>query len=72
MKATLENLRDVRKDITSLYIRMDEKCSYQNLRNLEYQLEDYVKLPALNNLSAAIMLKADQTDYEEVIKDQKG
>jgi hypothetical protein len=28
IKSSLDNLKDVRKDITSLYLKLDEKCSY--------------------------------------------
>ncbi|CDW78660.1 UNKNOWN [Stylonychia lemnae] len=64
IKSQVDIVKDIRAQMSTFLQKIDEKASYQNLRNLEYQLEDYVKFSALKAVADNLAYKCEVSDFE--------
>eukprot|EP00347_Sterkiella_histriomuscorum_P017210 403350256 len=64
IKSQVDSFKEIRQQLQVLSTKIDEKATYQNLRNLEYQLEDYVKFNALKAVADTINSKSEQVDTD--------
>eukprot|EP00347_Sterkiella_histriomuscorum_P007153 403350064 len=69
LKTQIELMKDMRYQISQVSQKLDEKATYQNLRNLEYQMNDYVKIQTLKVVEQDIKEKVDQEVFNS-LKDE--
>ncbi len=65
LKGQLDHMKDMRRTIVEIGQQLDEKASYQNLRNLEFQLGEYAKV---QNFQQFIDKLSNKVEYEDFVK----
>ncbi len=68
-KSQTEQLKELRIQLGSVNQRMEQKASYQNVKNLEQQLDNYVKLTSFHYLEDVVDEKAAAADFKRLNSD---
>ncbi|CDW87578.1 UNKNOWN [Stylonychia lemnae] len=63
IKSQVELLKDLRFQMSTMNQKLEEKASFQNLRNIEFQLSEYVKIYTLTAIEEDIRQKVDSKEF---------
>jgi hypothetical protein len=62
-------MKDIRVTMSSLSQRLEQKASFQNVRNLEQQLNEYAKIANMELIREEVSTKANEKELKRLIGD---
>jgi hypothetical protein len=62
-------MKDIRVTMSSLSQRLEQKASFQNVRNLEQQLNEYAKITNMELVKEEVSTKANDKELKRLIGD---
>jgi hypothetical protein len=65
----MEQMKEMRIQLSQMSQRVEQKASFMNLRNIELQLQDYAKLANLQIVQDAVDAKANTFEVKRLTGD---